>query len=514
MTNGLVRGGWVVVTGRGGDLEVIEDGAVYHEDGAIQQVGRFDELGARHPGVATLGSREHIVLPGFVNAHHHAFVPSIYQQCSRDDALEAWLLDFFWRPILDPYRTTLHSALTLLESGITTVLHCHYSKGSEGQYEDDTARAIAGYRDAGIRVSFGPEITDRPSWVYERHGEFVQSLPEHLQRAVRSFSAGDEKRVTPAAYLRLFEKWARQSPSERVRLILRPVVPHYCSDTLLRDMKDLARSLGAGIHINIYETMFQRMFAQRLYGGSVIRHLDRLGFLDRRVSCAHGVWLDDEDLATLAATGAAVVSNPSSNLRLSSGIAPVVPMMRRGIPVAVGIDALGINDDDDMLQEMRLAAMLHRLPGRSAGRLSTEEVFLMATRHGARATFWEDEIGAIEPGRRADLVLLRAPDLFHPFRAPRVSLLEDLLQRGRRSHVDSVLVDGEEVVRHGRALRASREDLTRELADEYRRGVNVNAARVADRRQICEELKKHLDQYYQAWGEPAGQPYYRYNRRG
>ena len=379
MASGLVRGGWVLTTDRGGSIAAIEDGAVYHEDGVIRDVGRFDDLVARHPEASILGSREHVLLPGLVNAHHHAFVPSIYQQCSRDDLLETWLLDFFWRPTQDPYRTTLHSALTLLESGITTVLHCHYSKGSEGQYEDETTRAIAGYRDAGIRVSFGPEITDRPSWVYEQHGEFVQSLPEHLQHAVRSFSSGDEKRVGPDTYFRLFERWAGQFARGRVRMILRPVVPHYCSDELLRDMKALARTLNTGIHINIYETMYQRLYAQRLYGESVVRHLDRLGFLDRHVSCAHGVWLDDEDLAALASNGAAVVSNPSSNLRLSSGIAPILPMMRRGIPVALGIDALGINDDDDMLQEMRLCSMLHRLPGHSTGRLSTEEVFLMAT---------------------------------------------------------------------------------------------------------------------------------------
>lgn len=511
--SGLVRGGWVVVP-KGGGVGYIEGGAVYYEDGVILEVGFFDDLARRRQVDRVIGSAKHIVLPGLVNAHHHAFVPSTYQQCSRDDALETWLLDFFWRPTLDPYWTTMHSALMLLESGVTTVLHCHYSKGSESRYEDEVTRAIAGYRDAGIRVSFGPEITDRPSWVYEQNGEFVNGLPAHLQRAVRAFSAGDEQRVSPEAYFRLFDALVDKLHHGRVRLVLRPVVPHYCSDDLLGNMKARSRALGVGIHINVYETMYQRLYAQRLYGESAVRRLDQKAFLDHRVSCAHGVWVDEEDLGVLASSGVTVVSNPSSNLRLASGIAPVTPMTRRGIPVALGIDALGINDDEDMLQEMRLCWMLNRLPGRTSDALSAEEVVLMATRHGARATFWDDQVGAIEAGKRADLVLLDGGALFRPFESPRVSLLEDVVQLGRRSHVDIVLVDGEEVVRGGRALRAEREALASQLADEYREKLHTSASRVAARREVCEELKTHLKQYYEAWGELPGRPYYRYNRCG
>ncbi len=512
-TRGLVRGGWVVAEAAG-KIWIIEDGAVYHEDGIILEVGSFGDLAARHRTVEVVGSDRHIVLPGLINAHHHAFVPSTYRQCSRDDALETWLLDFFWRPAQDPYRSTLHSALTLLESGITTVLHCHYSKGSEARYDEEVELAIAGYRDAGIRVSFGPEITDRPSWVYERNGEFVRSLPPELQRAVESFSSGDERRIGSDVYFRLFDKWMNAFHHGRIRLVLRPVVPHYCSDLLLGRMKARSRALGVGVHINLYETMYQRMYAERLYGESAVRHLERHGFLDHRVSCAHGVWLDDEDLDILASTGAAVVSNPSSNLRLSSGIAPVTPMMRHGIPVALGIDALGMNDDEDMIQEMRLCLMLNRLPSHAQEALSSEEIFLMATRNGARAAFWDDQIGTVEAGKRADLVLLDGARLFHPFRTPRVSLLEDIVQLGRRSHVDVVLVDGEVVVRGGRALRGDREALTRQLADEYQASLSASSARIDERRQVCEELKRHLRQYYEGWGELAGRAYYRYNRRG
>ena len=513
-TSGLVRGGWLATATESGGVRIIEDGAVYHEDGTIREVGSFDDLARRHPSVEVVGSSSHVVLPGLVNAHHHAFVPSTYRQGSGDDVLETWLLDFFWRPTQDPYRSTLESALTLLESGITTVLHCHYSKGSEGRYEEEISQAIAGYRDAGIRVSFGPEITDHRSWVYERDGEFTNNLPPRLQQAVKSFSEGDEERVDPDGYFRLFEKWMERFHRDRVRLILRPVVPHYCSDELLGKMKVRSRDLGVGIHINVYETMYQRMYAQHLYGESAVRHLDQLGFLDRDVSCAHGVWLDNEDLTTLAATGAAVVSNPSSNLRLGSGIAPVLPMLRQGIPVAFGIDTCGINDDEDMLQEMRLSRMLNRLPGCGSDVLSSEEVFLMATRNGARATFWDDQIGAIEIGKRADIVLLDGPVLFHPFASPRVSLLDDVVQLGRRSHVDIVLVDGEPVVRSGRALRASREDLTKQLAEEYQESFRVNSVKLAERKAICEEIKKYLNRYYGNWGDLSGHPYYRYNLSG
>lgn len=512
--SGLVRGGWVVAAAQSGGVRIIEDGAVYHEGGTIREVGSFDDLSTRHPHIEVVGSREHVVLPGFVNAHHHAFVPSMYQRGCRDDTLETWLMDFYWQPTQDPYRTTLQSGLSLLESGVTTVLHLHYSKGSEGRYEEEIAQAIAGYREAGIRVSFGPEITDQRSWVYERDGEFARSLPAQLRQSLKSFSDPEEKRVSPDRYFALFDKLMERFQGQRVRLILRPVVPHYCSDKLLEEMKARSRALGVGIHINIYETMYQRMYAERLYGKSAVRHLDQLGFLDRRVSCAHGVWLDDEDLTTIADSGASVVSNPSSNLRLGSGIAPVIPMLRRGIPVALGIDACGINDDDDMFQEMRLSWMLNRLPGCASDTLSSEEIFLMAARTGARATFWDDRIGAIQTGKQADLVLLDGAALYHPLGSPRVSLLDDLVQLGRRSHVDIVLVDGESLVEGGRALRASREDLTRQLADEYQESIGASSAKLSERRQVCEDVKKYLKQYYGALGDLPGRPFYRYNRRG
>lgn len=511
MTNGIVRGGWVVADAPNGELRVIENGAVYHVQGAIREIGTFDDLSRRYPQAPVVGSASHVVIPGLVNAHHHGYM-STYRCGGCDDPLETWLLNFFWRPTADPYLSTFLSGLTLLESGVTATLHCHYSKGSLSDYEQNIQRAIAGYKDSGIRVSFGPEITDRASWgVYEQNGEFVRTLPSHLQEAVKGFSAGDEKRIDATGYFRLIAKWSQQEQSDRVRIIMRPVVSHYCSDALLTEMRDRAKALGIGTHININETAYQRMFALRLYGESAFARLNRLGFLNPRVSCGHCVWVDDNDLRILAETGATVVSNPSSNLRLSSGIAPLVPMHERGIPIAIGIDSMGINDDEDMLQEMRMSLMLNRVPGHDRKSLTADEVFVMGTRNGARASFWDDQVGALKPGKRADIVLLDGKRLFEPFGTPRLSVLDDLLHLGRRGHVDIVLVEGEEVVRDGRALKGSSADISRQMAEQYDNDLKAQSTHIADRKKVCEEIMGYLRKYYASWGQLPGTPHYRFN---
>lgn len=239
-------------------------------------------------------------------------------------------------------------------------------------------------------------------------------------------------------------------------------------------------------------------------------HLGELGFLGPELSCAHAVWLTEEDLDLLAQNGVTVCHNPSSNLRLKSGIAPVNPMLAKGINVALGTDSTAINDDDDMLQEMRLASKLHRQPGIDAPSLTSHQALAMATINAAQATFFQGSIGALEKGRRADLVLLDLTSIEEPYLDAGIDAIDALVCRGKARQVDTVIIDGEVVLRDGRATKIDRDDLIRELRDRFSHPLEPQAL---EARQMSERLIPFVKRFYQAWSQPSGAPHYGYNSR-
>lgn len=207
-------------------------------------------------------------------------------------------------------------------------------------------------------------------------------------------------------------------------------------------MKEAARRRQTGIQFHLLETAYQRAAGPRTKGKSLVKWLDELGFWGEEVSCAHGVWLSKEDLAILQERGSTVVHNPSSNLRISSGIAPVRMMMELGVPVASGVDGFGVNDDNDLLADLRIGHFLQRLPGLTTTPLSAEGWFKMAVQGGARVLLESESLGSLSPGKKADFILVDLQRLRHPSLIPDVDFLNLLLHRGLGRDVDSVFVGG------------------------------------------------------------------------
>ena len=262
--------------------------------------------------------------------------------------------------------------------------------------------------------------------------------------------------------------------------------------------------------MHLVESFYQKEYGLRAWSQTPVAHLAELGFLGPELSCAHAVWLTGDDMDLLAQNGVTVCHNPSSNLRLKNGIAPVNAMLAKGINVALGTDSTAINDDDDMLQEVRLASKLHRQPGIDAPALSTQQALGMATINGAQATFFHDRIGALEKGRRADLVLLDLTAIEEPYLDADIHPIDALVYRGKARHVDTVLVDGEVVLRDGRPTKVDRDDLIRELRDRFARPLESQAL---EARQMSQRLIPYVKRFYQAWGPPSGAPHYQYNSR-
>ncbi len=248
--------------------------------------------------------------------------------------------------------------------------------------------------------------------------------------------------------------------------------------------------------MHVVETPYQREYARRRGGGTAVEYLDRFGLVSDRLTIGHATWLTGSDIELCADRGVRVCHNCSSNMRLASGRAPVTAMVSAGIPVALGIDEAGINDDRDMLQEMRLAFVAHRSPGIDSPRLSAGTVLRMATEHGAGTTPFAGSIGRIAPGQGADLVLLDWAAVTYPFQSHRTALEDILVQRARSGAVHSVMVDGKWVLQDRRFTRLDGPAVLAEIADRLAREETVaEQARPHLANAVLPEVRRFYDGY-------------------
>jgi 5-methylthioadenosine/S-adenosylhomocysteine deaminase len=493
----LVRGKHVVckITGRDSAL-VLSDAAVYQENGTIVEVGDFAELAARYQPDEILGSEHQVVMPGMVDAHHHVGLTP-FQLGSPDHPLELWFASRYAARSVDFYLDTLYSAFEQLESGITTVHHLSSRLGPASEWPNAAEKVLKAYQDIGLRVTFSMMVRDQNRLVYGPDDQFVASLPAEIDGDIAEWLASQT--VPLETYLslmdELLQRWGENS-AERIRFQLTPANLHWASDETLLRLKAWAAEHGTGMHIHLLETPYQKVYAYRRSGVSAVRHLEQIGFLGPEVTLGHGTWLTDDDVEILAATGTRVCHNPSSNLRLQSGIAPLNRLSERGIVTALGIDEAGLNDDRDIWQEMRLALKLHRVPGIGARVPTSPEILRMATEHGALTTQFGAEIGTLEPGKAADMVLVEWESIAEPYLDPAVPVVDALVHRGRPAGVRTVIVAGEAVLRDGRSTRLDKGAIMQELAASL--GVPLTADEQR-RREVAPMLLPHVARYYDGW---------------
>ena len=243
---------------------------------------------------------------------------------------------------------------------------------------------LRAYADVGMRVSFSLGIRDQNYLAYVDDETFIGSLPPELAADTRAFLDHrrrpiDEQLGNVAA---MAERLA-PAPQDLDRLQVAPTNVVWCSDRTLVRASECARQYGMRLNIHVLETSFQQEWARRTYGVSSVRHLSDLGLLGPDTTLSHAVWLTDDDIELIASSGTTVCHNASSNLRLRSGLAPIRRLAERGVNVAIGIDEAGINDDRDMLQEMRLVLSQQQVPRHGGGGLTAQQVLQMATEGGA-----------------------------------------------------------------------------------------------------------------------------------
>ena len=514
MGSSIVRGRRVVCRVRGrAEADVVEDGAVFQVDGTVVEVGPYPTLAARYHPDEVLGSPDDVVLPGLVNAHHHVGLTP-FQLGSPDWPLELWFASRLGARDVDPYLDTCYSAFEMVRSGITTVQHLHgWRVAPAARVSAIADRILRAYADVGMRVSYSYACRDQNRLVYEDDAAFLRRLPPDLAEEVGGWLRGQAIPLEDqlGLFVDLWERHGRNA-AERVAIQLAPANLHWCSDAALAALGEAARRHAVPMHMHLLETAYQKAYAgRRAAGGGAVRHLAGLGLLGPALTLGHGVWLTEAEIDEVAATGTRLCHNASSNLRLRSGIAPLTRWLARGVPVALGLDEAGLNDDRDMLQEMRLVLRLHRVPGMDDVVPTAPEVFRMATEHGAATTPFAPRIGTLEPGKAADLVLLDWRRLAHPYLDPDTPVLEAVVHRARTADVRTVVVAGEAIFRDGRFTRVDETACLAELAAAMRQPLQPEEER---RRRLARAVFPHVRRLYDGWlDEAARDPYYRPNSR-
>ena len=419
---------------------VLKDGAVAIRGDSILAVAPRSDITPKYAASRIIDAHGAIVMPGLINGHAHAAM-SLFRGIADDLSLDDWLHKYIFpaeaKNVDEDFVMwgTRLDMLEMLRGGITTYADMYY-------FEDAVARVT---KEAGMRGLLGETIIDFPApdnKTREQAFDYTQKFLDHWK--------GDP-------------------------LIVAAVAPHSiytCSESTLKDSAALARRNHAPILIHVAEAPFEGEQSREKHGLSPVGYLESIGLLGPDVLGAHCIWVDAGDIAALAHFGVGCSHNPSSNMKTAAGVMPVVDMLSAGVPLALATDGAASNNHQDLFLEMDLAAKLQKIARRDPKALPAEQVVEMATIGGARALHLEKQIGSLEPGKKADLIIV---DISAPHATPMYNVYSELVYALNSSDVRTVLIGGKVVVEDGRVLTLDEPTILAK-AQEYKKKIENSLA--------------------------------------
>ncbi len=403
---------------------VISDGAVAVKGGKIAAVGKSEEILRDYETDTIIGGKGRVAIPGLINTHTHAAM--VYFRGLEDDLpLKEWLENHIWpaeskwlSPEFVSDAVEL-ACLEMLKAGITTY--------NDMYFFGDASAAVS--KRIGMRAVIGAGILDFPT-------SAAKTVDEYFEKA-ETFVKGwrGDYLITPC---------------------FAPHSPYACGPETLKRVRKLADDYNVPVHIHLSETEWEFNEIKSRYGKTPVNHLEEIDFLDNHVLAAHCVWLDDDDIAIMAAKQVGVSHCVESNLKLASGIAPVIKMLDAGVKVSFGTDGAASNNDLNILSEMSTAAKLHKVVSGDPTVLDSREVLLMATKWGADVLGLGGITGSIENGKAADLVVM---NIEKPHLTPVYDIYSHIVYSMRASDVETVIVGGKIVIDHGKLCGSDEDEI-------------------------------------------------------
>ncbi len=407
-----------------------------------------------------------IVLPAIANAHDHARPLRSSSVGAFGRPLETWLHRLALFAPVDPYLATLAPLARAALGGQGAAMIHHVRPMGFTDYVTEAGEMCRAARDVGIRIAFGVGMRDRNPLVYGEH----ETMLDALDGAARAEIEG--RYLAPMLpipdQLARVDAVAAAVGGPMVDVQYAPNGPQWCSDALLEAIAEASARTGRRVTTHLFETKYQRDWADRTFPGGMIRRWKEIGLLSPRLTLAHCTWARPDELELIAEAGCVISVNTSSNLALRSGLAPVREMVRRGCKVAVGIDGQAFDEDDDALRELRLLWSLHGGWGFDA-EIPPHDVLAMALENG-RVAVGAPAGGRIGAGAPADLLVLDRAALDED-QIMDLDPLDLLFARAAKRHVRELIVAGRTIVRDGAVVGVDLEAAHRELRDRYRAGM-------------------------------------------
>lgn len=403
---------------------IIRDGAIVVEDGRIVFVGKRHVAEEKYSAEEVIEANHHVAIPGLVNAHNHLF-QSIIKNIAIDMVLIDWLRKAI-HPILasfrdsDFYYSTKWGVIENIKSGVTTLIENHY--GPKGY--DYVAQ---GLMESGIRTVLARGIYEL-NVLLDEFREEPKAAISHTEYLIQKYHGKNDGKMMVA---------------------VAPMHPYNSSKELLLMAKELSDKYGVPYHTHTAESVKDQELVKELHGKTDVALLYDLGILGPRYHAVHSVQVTEEEVLMLAKTGAHVIHNPESNLIIGSGIAPIPNFLKAGVNVALGTDGAGSNNNQDMIEAMRFAVLIHRGARKHPNIITAWDALEMATINGAKALGLENEIGSLEPGKKADITII---DLESPSIALAHDPLGSIVYCANAADVDTVIVDGKVVMRNRKVL--------------------------------------------------------------
>ncbi|MFZ2498538.1 amidohydrolase family protein [Methanosarcina sp.] len=390
-----------------GDLK---NGTVVIEDGKITEIGKNTKESAD----TVIDAEGSVVMPGLVNTHTHAAM-TLFRGYADDLQLAEWLQQHIWPAEAqltaeDVYKGSLLACLEMIRSGTTSFADMYF-------FMDETAKAVEA---SGLRASLSHGLIEL--W-------------------------DDEKGETDLREGRRFVRAWQGAADGRIKTMYGPHAPNTCSEEFLAKVREEASRDGAGIHIHLLETEAELLAMKERYGKCSVHMLEDIGFFGPDVLAAHCVWLSDGDIEILRKRGVNVSHNPVSNMKLASGISPVHKMLDKGVNVSLGTDGCASNNNLDLFEEMKTAALLHKVNTFSPTALPARQVLEMGTVNGAQAL--DTETGMLKAGKKADLIIV---DMKKPHLTPCFDVPSHLVYSARGSDVRTTIVNGKVLMDNYRVL--------------------------------------------------------------